>query len=465
MSVKRIFFLILVLVFTMGTISVEAAPSEIIAANQRWIAGVVKTDVTNIRDLSTAFVGASQIPLLSYDVIGSTKIYQAHLATATVPGNCGPNNSWFCTDWNAATLVPGTLSNMATGLYGPSSFGVKWAYQSGGMIRGTTVERYNNMALVAPYSSEDLFQLDYFGDALVGPPSLQMVAGHYRMAAVIRSGQGEFPTYKLVYMQYVGALRRSCKDGGAMYDCIVIDQTTGWGSIGSPSLQVAPDGTVGIAYYFKNIVKYAYPYDSTVSWPDNCGPNGDTWRCIPIYPVSQPGTVGPGVRLAFGATGTDRGIAFTYNDALNGLTLFNATYVVSDGNCGSDITAYGMPVKSWECTGLAILGTPAYTPSYSIEIDPQGYPVIAFNWASEDMAPVFLYLTYPKARTGSADPGWMAQTIDGVLAEVDTGALAALSLNSAGLGFIAYLQEPYYQPPALKFALQNFRFYLPLLRR
>ena len=46
-----------------------------------------------------------------------------------------------------------------------------------------------------------------------------------------------------------------------------------------------------------------------------------------------------------------------------------------------------------------------------------------------------------------------------------TGALAALSLNSSGLGFISYLQQEDYELPDLKIAWQQFKTFLPLTIR
>jgi len=467
MKTKRILFLTIVLVLAMSAVSVEAASTST-AVNQPWTTGVVKAGVTNISNLSTAFVGANEIPMLSYAVTTTpkvTKIYQAHLATSVMPGNCGPSNTWFCTDWNAgASFYPGTLSNMATERYGATTFGLKWAYQNGAYIRGTTNERYNDMSLVGAYNSEDLIQLSKFGGGLAGAPSLVMDGGHFQMAAIIQSG-GDFPTLKLVYMHYTGNTpKTSCIDTGTVYQCDVIEEAIGYGSISSPSLQVAPDGTVGIAYYYGRAVKYAYPHTDSVPWPSNCGPGGNTWRCISIFSGTPTGTVGPVVKFAFGATGSNRGIAFTYDDTLIEKTLYNATYVGSGGNCGADFTSLGATVSKWRCTDVVIVAAATYTPSFSIAVDPQGYSVMSYDIAPEEFSPVFLYITYPNARTGSAAPGWTAQKIDGApVTEVSTGALAALSFNSAGIGFMGYLQATDYGPTDLRFALQHFQIALPLV--
>ncbi len=473
MKARRILFLALVLVLAMSTISVEAASSKTPVANEPWTAGTVKPNVAGITRLSTAFGGAFETPMMSYAMTGTTKIYQAHVANSTMVGNCGPNDTWFCTDWNAgAGFLPNTLSNMATERYGATTFGTRWAYQIGGMIKGTTLERYNNMALVTGYATENLIQLttSKFGGSLMEPPSLVMDGGHYVMAAIICSGcTTDFPTYSLVYMHYTGNTpKTSCLDSGSIYQCDVIEEAIGYGSIHSASLQVAPDGTVGIAYALGRNVKYAYPHTNSILWPSNCGPGGNTWRCINIFAGTLTGTVGKGIKLAFGASGTDRGIAYTYDDTMIDVTLRNATYVGSGGNCGAETSGLGSTTLRWKCTDVDILGAfgSSYTPPYSIAVDPQGYSVIAYDKSPEDPLPFYLYLAYPRARAGLIGPGWVAQQIDGIMQDVDTGALASLSLDSTGYGFIGYLQTNNHTPQTdLKFALQLHRIFTPLIVR
>jgi hypothetical protein len=467
MKAKKVIFLTLVLALLVSTTAVDAATLSATAANSPWTVQLLKGGEDGVRNLATAFVGKFQTPMLSYSRVGLHRIYQAYAATSAVPGNCGPNSTWYCTYWNDSALVPGTVSNMATGLYGPDSFGVKWVYQAGGYLRGATVERMNDMTPVTD-DWEDLIQLSKFGGVLVGTPSLQMVGGHFRLAAIIRGG-GDFPVYSLVYMYYIGNVaNNTCKVSGFAYQCDVISTSVGYNSMGSPSFQMAPDGTVGIAYYYVKELKYAYPHTNTVHWPSNCGPGGNTWRCISIFAGTPTGTVGQVVKFAFGPTGSDRGIVFTYDDTLIEVTLKHAEYVGSGGNCGSDKNRFGVTALRWKCTDVAILGDLAswYTPSFSIAVDPQGYSVIAYNDDPGDLAPVYLYVAYPKERVGIAGPGWIAQKIDGPpVTEVATGAQAALSLNSTGLGFIGYLQEEDYELPDLKIAWQQFQIFLPLIKR
>jgi hypothetical protein len=95
-----------------------------------------------------------------------------------------------------------------------------------------------------------------------------------------------------------------------------------------------------------------------------------------------------------------------------------------------------------------------------------GFSVIAYDYAASDLGNKDLYITYPKARVGNVDPGWIAQHIDGApVYDVDIGAQAALALNNTGRGFIGYLLLEDYELPDIKIAYQLDQFYLPLLTK
>jgi hypothetical protein len=467
MKTRKAGIIMLVLVLLVGMISVEAASEAESVADQPWIPQLFKEGEDGVRNLSTAFVGNNEIPILSYSKVGSDRIYQAHKATSAVEGNCGPDNAWYCTYWEDPNLIPSTVSQMATMPIMDTHL-IKWAYSTGSMIRGATIELMNDMTFV-DQSHEDLIQISKFGDTVIGAPSLQIQGGHYEMAVTIREMAGALTFYKLVHMEYKGNdLKYSCIDSGSIYQCDVIEQSVGIGSMGAPSLQIAKDGEKGIAYYKADAgVRYAYPHETSFLWPSNCGPGGDTWRCISIFAGTETGAVGKVVKLASGQTRTESGIAFTYDDVLIPDTLYHAEYVGRGGNCGLDRTILGTNVYKWQCDDIVGLGelAPTYSPSYSIAIDPEGYSVIALDYAMEEMSPFDLYLLFPKARLGVSDPGWTVQRIDGApTTTVATGSKAALSLNSAGRGFISYLQEEDYEVPDLKITWQpqSFRIFLPL---
>lgn len=467
----RMVIAVVVVILAVSSISASAGYFIKTSANLPWRGQYFMDHEDGVKNLSTAFVGTYQIPMLSYSKVGSNNIFQAHMATSAVPGNCGPNNAWYCTSWHDNALIPGTVSNMAT-LQIMDTHLIKWAYSaSGGTIRGATIELMNDMTPVTD-DWQELIKISKFGSTVIGTPSLQIVGGHFVMAATILASGDLYP-YQLVYMHYIGNFNNdSCIDGGFAYQCDVIDFSYGAGSMGAPSLSISENGAVGIAYYkagADNGVMYAYPHVSQIGWPSNCGPGGDTWRCISIYHGTPTGVLGNVVKLASGQSLSESGIVFTYDDELIPVTLFHADFVGAGGNCGFDFGPGGLATHRWQCDDIIYnyyLG-PTETPSFSIDIDPEGYSVIAYDYREDDLANNNLYVAYPKARVGNPDAGWITQYIDGgSYWDIETGAQLASSLDNAGRGFISYLQEDFNEYPAInyiKIAYQLYQTHLPLL--
>jgi hypothetical protein len=474
MKTKRLIFLTLVMVLLLGTIATEASSISSTAASQPWFARVIDPDEQGVQNLSTAFVGARETPMLSYNLEGSHRIYQVHAATAAVAGNCGPGNAWYCNYWDDSDLVPGTVSNIATQQILDSHL-IKWAYSTGSTIRGATVELLNDMSFQDD-SWEDLIQINKFGSMIIGTPSIQISGGHFEMAVTIADSSDLFG-HQLVYLHYTGnELKTSCMDSGSVYDCEVIETSFGFASMGAPSLQIDEEDHVGIAYYHSGGVKYAYPWGGLIFLrPANCGPldgGGEpTWRCI-FIDDPETGSIGPVVKLAFGSSADVKGIVYDQKPTDTDFVM-RATYVGSGGNCGVD----GLnpdtfdPVYRWNCSDVDAFIDDIDLTTYSITFDPQDYPVIAWNNQRLDEAQR-LYITYPTARLDGSSAGWTREIIDGNDWSF-TGIQNSISINSAGLGLIGYVQPSYSAcdiclidiAPNLKIALQSFASYLPTVRR
>jgi hypothetical protein len=461
MKSNRWLMILLAIFILMGSTSVQAAATSL-GAVQKWKVQLFKGAEASVVNLSTAFAGKSQVPILSYAVSGSTNIRLAHAATAVVPGNCGPNNKWYCAQRPYGNLVPVSLSPIAVEQR-PDTHLVGWAFSTGSTIRGAMIELKHDMTIVSE-TQADLIDLADFGGTLVGTPSVRIVEGHFQVAATI-SDSSDLYGHELVFMSYTIASNTSCGLTPANYYCVVIDRSNGFNSMGAPSLGVASGGTTGIAYYkagLTNGLMFAYPNLHLPTNYSNCG--SSSWRCISIFPDTDTGAVGADVKLAAGHTPANLGIAYTYGNASFGKYLFRAGYVESGGNCGADLNASGDSVNKWQCNLLVFLGK--FNMSYSISLDPLDYPVLAYEYASEDLAPVDLFITYPNARAGLPGTGWIEQKIDGAsTTEVTTGGLAALALGTNGLGLIGYLQEQDFETPDLKIAWQQFELSLPLVRR
>ena len=120
-------------------------------------------------------------------------------------------------------------------------------------------------------------------------------------------------------------------------------------------------------------------------------------------------------------------------------SLYVAEYVGKDGNCGTDgvdlVTATG--IKRWKCTIAEVNYYDYADPQFSIEVDPEGFPVVAYR--NNDN----LYVANPKARLDLPGDGWEGQEIDNnqsILIK-SVGAQADLSLNDGGLGLVGYLES------------------------
>jgi len=456
MKKGRTLLIISVLFIIVGSISADASALRETVANQPWTIETIDDDEPGVMNLSTAFGGKFQIPMFSYYRTDTNALALVHKATNAAPGNIGPDSSWLRVGIPITTHNPigSAISNLATFLYGPDTFGVKWVYgTTGGQLRGMTYEFQNDMTYVG-HSTEVLVDLGKFGETLIGAPSLQADGRWFRIAFTILDSNNDI---KLIYVQKTGELNNSCLiSGTSYYQCDVIDMSIMW--IGQPSLQITPGGKVGIAYEKFGIIKYAYPHDHTMLFPSNCGP-GDpkTWRCTTIYDGAH---VGSNVQLAFGQT-EGRAIVFRKND-----TLVVAQYVGSGGNCGED-GLIGNLKKQWNCKFLQdFINNPE--PSYSIAVDPRGYPVVAYDNAPSAIGPRNLYLAFQPGYVGSEPADyWNSMFIDHApRLDVNNGEQAAIAFNKAGFGLIAYRQDDgYYDTDPLKIAWQQpiFTTYLPII--
>lgn len=469
MKTYQAIFMMVVMALLLVAASVQVEPQSSIAANQPWTVQLFKDSQDGVLNLSTAFVGRNNVPILSYGKSGSLGfIYYAYKATSVEPGDCGPDNSWVCLVLGHSGLIPATISEIAYELdVLPYLHDVSWAYSNGSSIYVWEHSFTDNMESWA-VSWGEFIQLNKFGGILIGTPSLQMSDGLYRIAVTIRDNTW-VPTNKLVYMYFTGINNTSCKDSGSYYQCDIIDQATGYGSLGPPSLQLSPDETtVGIAYYkWDEQLMYAYPHTPSFVVPSNCGPGGNTWRCIPIYQDDDPHTVGKVAKFSWGHGYYDRGIAFTLQVPYYPPNLMHAEYVGSGGNCGRDLSSFGNYVYKWDCTVVNpfILLETGAEPSFSIAIDPQGFSVLSFDFQETSTDPKGLFVAYQKTRVGIPEGGWIKQKIDSGAPGSATGALAALSLNQGGLGFISYIQDEDDQLPDIKIAWQAFMVHLPLVRK
>ncbi len=470
MHFKRILLILMVMIFMTGTLSAEAAPTtpaqELV--NLPYTKEIIDANEPGVTNLSVALVGAYEIPFISYTKSDDPYIHFAHLATAAVPGNCPSNDAWVCDYFGWTDIVYPSLSNVATYRYGPDTYGLAWAFQKGTHILGLKDENFNDMRHLAS-NSETLIDISKFGGILVGAPSIELVGSKFRLAAVFRDNYSP-TTYQLVYLHYVGGSHTSCSSVASPYQCDVIE-TSATGPIGAPSLAYAA-GDVGIAYTKGNAVRYAYPWGGMPTRPSNCGPGGNTWRCIDIVnPVV--GTIGDRVALDFGSAYTHAAIAYNYKPTTKDF-LMSAIYVGSGGDCGEDGYVGTTPTHRWLCgSDLDAFIEDINQTTFAVTFDPNDYPVFSWNNQFVGDTAQRLYVKYPAARTGTGG-GWIKQVIDGNDWS-STGKWNDIAISNAGLTFLGYMQPSYRScgdvgcpidlSDNLKAAMQRFKTYLPVINK
>ena len=437
MKIKRVLMVAVVCVFVAGVVNVNAAALRDSVAQTPWTVNVIDEDKPGVINLSSAFVGNNEVPMMSWGELGADYIYRSHL-TPDGNGNCGPDNAWECLSALAPSLVDGTISNLATEVFINSHI-LRWVFQSGTKLRGVSIEQDDNLDYLTS-SNEDLVDLSKFGGVLVGAPSLISDGLRYQMAFTVREpGGGDFPLYQLVYLHYSGTLNDTCLDN-SRYECDVIEQVYGPNAIGAPSFQQALDDNLGMAYYKSGTLRYAYPWTTMPFRPSNCGPGGDSWRCIDIVKPGV-GPLGTKVALGFGSSRTAAGIVFTQKPTTE-YDLMRAIYVGSGGDCGADGITPSLTLQyRWVCSVEVASVEDSNLTAFSIAFDPDDYPVIAYNNQFDGDAAQKLFVAYSDARIGGGS-GWHHYVVDGNDYST-TGLLNDLAINQSGLGFIGYMQPKF----------------------
>ena len=186
----------------------------------------------------------------------------------------------------------------------------------------------------------------------------------------------------------------------SLYECIVIDSSTDID--GSPVITLTASGSPRIAYFdtSEDKLMYAYPQNLLIYHP-NCGPGGDTWRCIMISEGVSDATIVPQMAMDMGSAAPQIAYAYISSGLLPQKLLMHAKFVGSGGNCGQDYRiANPLPVLDfrWECDTAAVIDeqSPYIYTSFSIQVDPQDYAVISYAYVSG--SDTCLGVTYPSER-------------------------------------------------------------------
>jgi hypothetical protein len=262
----------------------------------------------------------------------------------------------------------------------------------------------------------------------------------------------------LYYTTFVGGGTGNCGPSNN-WDCRMVDSGAGVGKYASLSLSY--DGMVYIAYYHEGLSELRYAYDAGFG---NCG-DGNTWSC---QTIDAAGHVGQISIVAPGYAGDVFHVA--YYDADYHQLKYAQSGMGNAGNCG--------PSNSWQCDKVDDMD-PTLPVGISMKLDPDGYPMIAYQYKSTSYPQVVLriarpYLAYGDSsfgNCGDVPPGylfqyWRCTTLDDNGQYYTEGDFVSLAINGSGLAVISYAEEDlYYSTTGLKVAYQRAKVYLPVITR
>ena len=141
------------------------------------------------------------------------------------------------------------------------------------------------------------------------------------------------------------------------------------------------------------------------------------------------------------------------------------------GNCG--------PSNSWKCSVVDDMSD-SLPVGISMKMDPDGYPMIAYQYKDPDnpsyheyLRIARPYLVYEDGDFGNCgfNPGfgflyWRCTTLDGGSYYGDEADFVSLAINPNGLAVISYSEkDSHYLATSLKLAYQKASVYLPLILR
>ena len=260
---------------------------------------------------------------------------------------------------------------------------------------------------------------------------------------------------------WLGGGNGNCGDDNSWH-CETVDSGDGLDYGSHVSMDINQnDGTAYIAFYepYWGTVRLAhyYGFGGSCSSPD--------YECQDIDETNH---VGQFLSLHAPDNPTDIMRLVYYDENVEYVKY--AEYVGTGGNCFST-TAY-------DCYYLELADLPATNFDLAQTVDEDGYPVIVYTVATEEMGPTQLRMARPastydqvfgncgEVRDGEAGPYWMCETIDAGGAHADVAQWVDVSVSPSGLVSIAYSEyNDYDDETYLKVAQQHYETYMPLIIR
>jgi hypothetical protein len=469
------FLLAAVLAFTLSSpgLAQKAQPDQITAssavnpaATSPWFVSWV--DKTTSADLgaypSVAYNSGNGLPYISYYESTNGNLM---LASPKPNGgsNCGVGGNWWC------RVVDGNGSNGSSNdNVGTYSSIASWRGNVG-LIPvwklGFSYHDITNDALKYAVWTEDPFNASW-DFVTISAGSVFYHPGTYTSLKFTPDGNPVIAYYAYSSVANTSYLKLAQKvtSGGncgvgtdaGKWQCDTVDSATGVGLGKYASLDLRYDGAVYLAYYDEILGNLKYAYYG------GFGPCGDGYICSTVDSV---GDVGLFASISAPKSTTDLP-RIAYYDKTNG----KLKYAVVSGDCGG-----AWCKNNVDSIGAGIIGNVGI----SMALDKDGYPIIAYENAHEDLAPSMLNIARPAPAVGEligncGDPPqgylfqyWQCDTLDSAgygLGNVNVAAYTSVAVSPNGLATIAYFEsDDYNLTTSLKVAFQRFQIHLPLIMK
>jgi hypothetical protein len=437
------------------------AASGAIPANAPWFTGWV--DVNKYGDEvgaypSIAFSPVDGLPYISYYNATHHTLWLAHPVASG--GNCDNSGLWTCSAIATGTDV-GQYSSIAF-WKSPTILGY---WKMGFTYRDVT----NNSIKYHVFTKSFGFPGTWSIETIRSTSGATNGVGKYTSLKYTSDGSPRLSYYSWIstlgYLTYAYPVASggNCGEGASLgkWHCDTVDAGTGVGQYASMDLD--HDGQVYFSYYDAGNGNLKYAYYGGIGF---CG-TGNAWICST---VDSTGNVGLFTALTAPQSASDH-VHIAYYDKTNGKLKYATPS--SGGNCGGG---------AWLCLGVDTVGAGILQEGISMTMDKNGDPLIAYENASQDLAPSTLKIARPieavgllTGNCGDVPPGylfevWQCDTLDNAAygqGNVDVAAYTAVAVYpTSGLGLIAYFEEDSYNlTTSLKFAFQLQRVYLPFIKR
>ena len=365
-------------------------------------------------------------------------------------GNCGTNNNWEC-----VTLDGGI--GLAVGMY--TSIDV-WGNSLENWKMGISYYDITHRSLKAAIYTCYLGSCGWDIVTVSAPASPDVSIGLYSSFKFDSTGNAAIAFFSfnstqmtniLFYAEQV-SIGGICGEGGALglWECT--EATYGSGESRYASLDFSYDDIPYIAFYSAQAGDLGLVFKGGM-----CGPEIG-WTCLDLD----------------GSTGSDVGLYASMKAPQYPGDLYRIAYY---DKTNGQLKYYD---PSWGAIVVDDMGTSISPMGISMEIDNDGYPVIAYQQITNEFSapklnitrPYLEFADEPYGNCSDNPPGyifayWLCSTLDNGSQYSEEANYAALEINSRGMVGIAYSEyNSYYDATSVKFIYQTlFSTFIPLTNR